>query len=147
MKKLRIKILGVLLAGTMLISCNKWVEYNPKDDFKITDQEYLRSEANYRSMSIGVYSPLQWLNQIVPVGDIITDNSVAGGESASDVQSLQQIDNFTHGSVMVLYLTCGRQRTKVLTGPITCINTKKKTFMVKASVLLVKMLCMAKYIF
>ena len=99
MKKLQIKILGILVAGSMFISCNKWVEYNPKDDFKITDQEYLRSEGDYRSMSIGVYSPLQWLNQIVPVGDIITDNSVTGGESASDVQSLQQIDNYTYGSV------------------------------------------------
>jgi hypothetical protein len=43
-----------------------------------------------------VYSPLQWLNQIVPVSDITSDNSVSGGESASDVQSLQQVDDFTH---------------------------------------------------
>jgi len=99
MKRIKIKILGILLTGSLLISCNKWVDYNPKDDFKITDQEYLKSEGDYRALAIGVYSPLQWLNQIVPVGDIITDNSVAGGESASDVQSLQQIDNFNYGSV------------------------------------------------
>ena len=99
MKLIQMKILGILLTGSLFISCNKWVDYNPKDDFKITDQEYLRSEANYRSMAIGVYSPLQWLNQVVPVGDIISDNSVTGGESASDVQSLQQINNFTHNSV------------------------------------------------
>ena len=99
MKNLQIKILGVLLAGTMLISCNKWVDYNPKDDFKITDQEYFKSEADYRSIAVGTYAPLQWLNQVVPVGDIISDNSVTGGESASDVLSLQQINNFTHTSV------------------------------------------------
>lgn len=99
MKLIKMKILGILLTGSLFISCNKWVDYNPKDDFKITDQEYLRSEANYRSMAIGVYSPLQWLNQVVPVGDIISDNSVTGGESASDVQSLQQINNFAHNSV------------------------------------------------
>jgi len=96
---MKIKILAILLTSSILISCNKWVDYNPKDDFRITDQEYLKSEANYRSMAIGVYSPLQWLNQIVPVGDIVTDNSVTGGESASDVLSLQQIDNFTYNSV------------------------------------------------
>lgn len=96
---MKIKILAILLTSSILISCNKWVDYNPKDDFRITDQEYLKSEANYRSMAIGVYSPLQWLNQIVPVGDMITDNSVSGGESASDVLSLQQIDNYTHSSV------------------------------------------------
>ncbi len=99
MKNLQIKILGVLLAGTMLISCNKWVDYNPKDDFKITDLEYFKSEADYRSTAVGAYAPLQWLNQIVPIGDIISDNSVTGGESASDVLSLQQINNFTHTSV------------------------------------------------
>jgi starch-binding outer membrane protein, SusD/RagB family len=99
MKNIKIKILGMLLTGGTLISCNKWVDYNPKDDFKITDQEYLKSEADYRAMAVGVYSPLQWLNQVVPVGDIITDNSVTGGETASDVLSLQQIDNFTHTAV------------------------------------------------
>jgi starch-binding outer membrane protein, SusD/RagB family len=99
MKNIKIKILGILLTGSTLISCNKWVDYNPKDDFKITDQEYLKSEADYRAMSVGVYSPLQWLNQVVPVGDIATDNSVTGGETASDVLSLQQIDNFTHTAV------------------------------------------------
>ena len=99
MKNLQIKIVSVLLAGMMFISCNKWVDYNPKDDFKITDQEYFKSEADYRSIAVGTYAPLQWLNQVVPVGDIISDNSVTGGESASDVLSLQQINNFTHTSV------------------------------------------------
>src|SRR5439155_11978137 len=41
------------------------------------------------------YSPLQWLNQTVTIGDIASDNSVAGGESASDVLPLQQIDDYT----------------------------------------------------
>lgn len=96
MKSFQIKILGVLLASCLLISCEKWVDYNPKDDFKITDLEYFKSEADYRSIGIGMYAPLQWLNQVVPVGDIISDNSVTGGESASDVLSLQQINNFSH---------------------------------------------------
>ena len=99
MKHIQIKILGIVLLSSMFISCKKWVDYNPKDDFKITDQEYLKSEADYRAMAVGVYAPLQWLNQVVPVGDMITDNSVSGGESASDVLSLQQIDNYTHSSV------------------------------------------------
>lgn len=79
-----------------LISCKKWVDYNPKDDYKITDLEYMKSESDYRALGIAVYSPLQWLNQVVPVGDIASDDAVSGGESASDVLSLQQIDDFTH---------------------------------------------------
>ena len=96
MKHYHIKILGILLTAGILTSCNKWVHYNPKDDFKVTDQEYLKSESDYRSMVIGAYSPLQWLNQLVPIGDITTDNSVTGGESASDVVSLQEMDHFTY---------------------------------------------------
>ena len=91
-----VKIFSVVLIVTMLTSCKKWVDYNAHQDFLITEQDYLKNEADYRSMAVGVYSPLQWLNQVVPVGDIASDNSVTGGESASDVLSLQQIDNFTY---------------------------------------------------
>src|SRR6201999_1867704 len=76
-------------------SCKKWVDYNPHDDYAITDQDYLQSESNYRTMEVSVYTPLQWLNQVVPIGDIASDNAVAGGESASDVLDLQHIDDFT----------------------------------------------------
>lgn len=77
-------------------SCKKWVEYDPHDDFVITEKDYLRSEADYRAMVVGVYSPLQWLNQVVPVSDIASDDAVSGGESAADVLSLQQIDDYTY---------------------------------------------------
>jgi hypothetical protein len=36
-------------------------------------------------MGVSVYTPIQWLNQVVPIGDIASDNAVAGGENASDV--------------------------------------------------------------
>lgn len=91
-----IKILSIVVATTILASCSKWVDFDPKKVYQITDQEYLKSESDYRALAIGVYSPLQWLNQMVPVGDMVTDNSVSGGESASDVPSLQQIDDFTY---------------------------------------------------
>lgn len=93
MKNIKI-VLSILLIGT-LVSCKKWVDYNPREDFKITDLDYLKSESDYRSMAVGAYAPLAWLNQIVPIGDIASDNSVSGGESASDTRSLQDMDNFT----------------------------------------------------
>ncbi len=91
-----IKILSIVLIIAILPSCSKWVDFDPKKVYQITDLEYLKSESDYRSLAVGVYSPLQWLNQMVPVGDMVTDNSVSGGESASDVPSLQQIDDFTY---------------------------------------------------
>lgn len=80
-------------------SCKKWVDYNPHEDFRITELDYLKSESDYRTMAVSVYTPMQWLNQAVPVGDIASDNSVSGGENASDVLALQQIDDYTHTPV------------------------------------------------
>jgi hypothetical protein len=95
MKNNHIKILSMLLVMALLTSCKKWVDYNPHEDYKITELDYLKSESDYRTMAISVYTPLQWLNQVVPVGEIASDNAVSGGENASDVLSLQQIDDYT----------------------------------------------------
>ena len=90
-----IKILSLVFLITTLASCKKWVDYNPHEEYKITDLDYLKSESDYRTMAVSVYTPIQWLNQAVPVGDIASDNAVSGGENASDVLSLQQIDDYT----------------------------------------------------
>jgi len=94
MKHIKIVSL-VFLITTLASSCKKWVDYDPHDEYKITDLDYLKSESDYRTMAVSVYTPIQWLNQAVPVGDIASDNSVSGGENASDVLSLQQIDDYT----------------------------------------------------
>jgi hypothetical protein len=99
MRNKYIKILSLVLLITALSSCKKWVDYDPRDDFRITELDYLKSESDYRTMAISVYTPIQWLNQAVPVADIASDNAVSGGENASDVLSLQQIDDYTHTPV------------------------------------------------
>ncbi|MFT3982012.1 MAG: RagB/SusD family nutrient uptake outer membrane protein [Ferruginibacter sp.] len=98
-KRIYIRIISVLLLTASLVSCKKWVEYNPHDDYLVTDLDYLKSESDYRTMTVSVYTALQWINQAVQVGDIASDNAVSGGESASDVLSLQQIDDMTHTPV------------------------------------------------
>ncbi len=98
MKNTKLLSYSLVVLITMLTSCSGWVEYNPHEDFRITEQDYLKSESDYRTMAISVYTPLQWLNQAVVVGEIASDNAVSGGENASDVLSLQQIDDYTHTS-------------------------------------------------
>ncbi len=97
--KIYIKILSIVVITATLASCKKWVDYNPHEDFAITELDYLKSETDYRTMAISVYTPMQWLNQVVPIGDIASDNAVTGGENASDVLPLQQIDDYTHTPV------------------------------------------------
>ncbi|MEY4811581.1 MAG: hypothetical protein RLZZ462_454 [Bacteroidota bacterium] len=94
-----LKLLFLIVTFCSLESCTKFVDYNPHEEFKITDQDYLKSESDYRSMVVSVYTPLQWINQVVPIGEIASDNAVSGGENASDVLSLQQIDDYTHNAV------------------------------------------------
>ena len=94
-----IKLFTLLLIASFFTACNKWVDYNPREDFRTTELDYLKSESDYRTMEISVYTPLQWLNQQVPIGDIASDNAVSGGENASDVLALQQIDDYSHTPV------------------------------------------------
>lgn len=92
-------ILGLVLVSVGLFSCKKVVDYNPHDDFRVTEQDYLKSESDYRTMAVSVYTPLQWINYTTVIGDIASDNAVSGGENASDVLALQQIDDYTHTPV------------------------------------------------
>jgi len=93
--KTYLKIAAMMGLMVLVASCKKFVDYNPTDSYLITASSSLQSASDYQTMEISVYTPLQWLNQVVPIGDIASDNSVAGGESASDVLDLQQIDQFT----------------------------------------------------
>ena len=89
-----IKIAVVIGAVSLIAACKKFIQFKPQDSYLVTADSYLQSESDYQTMEISVYTPLQWLNQVVPIGDIASDNAVAGGESASDVLDLQQIDQY-----------------------------------------------------
>jgi hypothetical protein len=90
-----IKMASVVGVIALLASCKKYISFDPHDTYNVTALDYLKTESDYRTMEVSVYTPLQWLNQVVPIGEIASDNAVAGGESASDVLDLQQIDDYT----------------------------------------------------
>ena len=78
----------------MSTGCKKFVEYDPKEDFQITADNYLTTEDDYQKMVIGTYSPLQWIWANTVIGDIASDNAVSGGENATDQIGFQQIDDY-----------------------------------------------------
>jgi len=99
---MRIQVLPIFIGvflTTSLTSCKKWIDYDPKEDFQITERNYLSSESDYRTMTVSVYTPMQWLCRAPLIGDIATNDAASGGENASDVLALQQIDDFTHTPV------------------------------------------------
>lgn len=78
----------------LVTACSKFVDYDPVEDYQITADNYFTSADDYQKMVIGTYSPIQWIWANVVIGDVASDNSVAGGENATDQLGLQQIDDY-----------------------------------------------------
>jgi hypothetical protein len=91
------KLSFIITMGATLFmgaGCEKFVDYKPSEDYQITADDYLKTADDYNKMVIGTYSPLQWLYANPVIGDVASDNSVSGGENATDVLGLQQIDDY-----------------------------------------------------
>ncbi|MFD1017433.1 RagB/SusD family nutrient uptake outer membrane protein [Winogradskyella rapida] len=86
--------IGLIIILSIFMGCSDVVEFDPHDEYEVTELDYLQTESDYRTMAVSCYTPTQWLNGVIVLGDIASDNAVAGGENASDVVSLQQIDNY-----------------------------------------------------
>jgi hypothetical protein len=90
--------ISLFLIVSITTGCEKFVEYDPKEDFQITADTYLTNEDDYQKMVVGTYSPLQWLWANPVIGDIASDNAVTGGENATDQIGFQQIDDYQANS-------------------------------------------------
>lgn len=87
--------IGLIILLFTFTACDNWVDFDPHDEYQVTEADYLKTASDYQTMAVSCYSPLQWLNQLVVVGDVAADNAVAGGENASDVVNIQQLDDYT----------------------------------------------------
>lgn len=79
-------------------SCSDYVDYDPIENYEITADVYFQSADDFDAAVIGTYDPVQWLYLNILIGDIASDNSYCGGESASDYFGLQQMDLMIHNS-------------------------------------------------
>lgn len=69
------------------------------NEYNIDSENYFNSEDDYYNALIGVYDILQSTYVNVIMGEIASDNTLSGGESATDVIGWQQIDEMTHTPV------------------------------------------------
>ena len=69
---------------------------NREPEYSIDSENYFNSEADYNDALIGAYDLLQssYINALL--GEIASDNTLAGGESQTDVVGFQQVDDMTH---------------------------------------------------
>ena len=81
--------LGILLIST--ISCSDdFIDVPPTQE---NSEDYFNSEEDYQNALIGAYDLLQSTYLNVMLGEIASDNTLAGGESATDVSGIQQVDD------------------------------------------------------
>lgn len=90
---------NISLAGILFffaVSCSDYVDFDPVENYEIVADVYFQQADDYEAAVVGVYDPLQWMYMATLVGDIASDNSFSGGESATDVIGVQEIDQMTH---------------------------------------------------
>ena len=92
---------NILYAFTVLVgfaACSDdFVEREPV--YSIGSENYFNSETDYYNALVGAYDLLQSTYVNVMLGEIASNNTLCGGESATDVIGFQQIDDMTHTPV------------------------------------------------
>lgn len=100
MKRYRINLRHFLLLSFLGICLGCSEEFLEKsEEYTIDSENYFNSEDDYYNALIGVYDVLQSTYVNVIMGEIASDNTLSGGESATDVIGWQQIDEMQHTPV------------------------------------------------
>ena len=82
------------IASALLVSCSDdFVNVNSEDE---NSENFFNTEEDYQEALIGAYDLLQSSYINVMLGEIASDNTLAGGESATDVPGIQEIDDMIH---------------------------------------------------
>ena len=98
MKKYSIILtLLVIITATITACGDEFVDR--KAEYSIDSENYFNSKDDYENALVGAYDLLHSSFMNVLVGEIASDNTLSGGESANDVIGIQQIDEMTHSSV------------------------------------------------
>jgi hypothetical protein len=96
MKKIISTSLFFLLV-TLVTSCEKFLNVDPP--YTQDAENFFQTKEDYERALVGAYDLLQTSFMGLWIGEIASDNSIAGGESVNDTQGLHQIDNMSHGGV------------------------------------------------
>jgi len=86
-----------VLAGLVLWACTD--DFVDVESFDEDTENFFNSEEDYESALIAAYDMLQSTFLNVMLGEIASDNTLAGGESATDVPGIQEIDDMQHTPV------------------------------------------------
>lgn len=101
MKKIKTNhISKIIVCVVMTLQFNCTDEFIQRDPvYSIDSENYFNSESDYYNALVAAYDLLQASYVNVMLGEIASDNTLCGGESATDVIGFQQIDDMIHTPV------------------------------------------------
>ena len=89
-----LKIIFTIFTVLIMLSCSDdFVNVDSKD---ANSEAFFNSEEDYQSALIAAYDGLQSTYLNVMLGEIASDNTLSGGESATDVPGIQEVDDMIH---------------------------------------------------
>ena len=86
-----------LILFPVLLACSD--DFVNVDSFDQDSESFFNSPEDYQSALIAAYDLLQATYINVMLGEIASNNTLAGGESATDVPGIQEIDDMIHTPV------------------------------------------------
>ena len=99
MRNLKNSIKAIFLFTLLQFSfgCNKFLDINPL--YTQDAENFFENKEDYERALIGAYDLLQSSFATLWVGEIASDNAIAGGESVSDTRGLHEIEAMNHNAV------------------------------------------------
>jgi len=91
------KFLFVFVSSIIVLGCSD--DFVDPELFDEDSENFFNSEEDYLSALLSTYDLLQSTYLNVMLGEIASDNTLAGGESATDTPGIQEIDDMVHNNV------------------------------------------------
>ncbi len=94
---INIRAIAVFLGLMTFLACSDdFIDVESQDP---NSEDFFNTEEDYQDALVGAYDLLQSTYINVMLGEIASDNTLAGGESATDVIGIQEIDDMIHTPV------------------------------------------------
>ncbi|WP_343765519.1 RagB/SusD family nutrient uptake outer membrane protein [Gangjinia marincola] len=90
------RIYHIVVCTVLLTTLSCSDDFVDVDSLNPASDNFFNTEEDYQQALIGAYDLLQTTYLNVMLGEIASDNTLAGGESATDVIGIQQIDDMIH---------------------------------------------------
>ncbi|MBJ6368439.1 RagB/SusD family nutrient uptake outer membrane protein [Snuella sedimenti] len=90
-------LIYILIVSLVVFSCSdSFVDVASEDE---NSEDYFNSENDYQLTLVAAYDYLQTTSKFYQYAEIASDNTLCGGESATDSPYIQQIDDMIHSPV------------------------------------------------